>query len=238
VGVLVSVGEFSVEVRRQPRVNIVVTGDEVRPPRGTPGPFTIFDANSPMLSALIERDGGKPHTLPIVQDDRDELRAALQGCDGDVILVSGGTSVGEEDHAPTLLAELGELVVHGVAMRPSAPTGFGFIDGRPVFLLPGNPVSCLCAYDFFAGPTIRALGGRSREWPYRTVEVPVGRKITSTTGRVDYARVKIIEGRVEPLMVSGASILSSTTRADGVVIVPRDDEGIPAGATVTVHLYG
>ena len=85
------------------------------------------------------------------------------------MLVSGGTSVGQEDHAPRLLAELGELDFHGISMRPSSPTGIGRIDDRFVFLLPGNPVSCLAAYEFFAGPTIRALGGRTRAWPHRRV---------------------------------------------------------------------
>lgn len=94
-------------------------------------------------------------------------------------------------------------------------------------LLPGNPVSCLCAYDLFAGPILRRLGGRSPEWPYRAIERPLAHKLTSSLGRVDYARVRIVEGRVEPLAISGASILSSTTRADGFVVVPTDLEGYP-----------
>ena len=91
----------------------------------------------------------------------------LPHCDeeADVVLVSGGSSVGQEDHVPTLLAEHGELAIHGIAMRPSSPTGMGRLDGRLVFLLPGNPVSCLCAYDFFAGRAIRALGGRVATGP-------------------------------------------------------------------------
>jgi molybdopterin biosynthesis enzyme len=90
-----------------------------------------------------------------------------------------------------------------------------------VLLLPGNPVSCLCAYDFFAGRAIRRLGGRSAEWPYPIRTLPVGRKIVSAVGRVDYCRVRIVEDRVEPLALSGASILSSTTRADGFVVISR-----------------
>jgi molybdopterin molybdotransferase len=145
--------------------------------------------------------------------------------------------VGAEDHAPRLLAQAGELAVHGVAMRPSSPAGMGRIGERLVFLLPGNPVSCLCAYDFFAGRAIRLLGGLGADWPYRTVEAPVARKIVSAVGRVDYCRVRLAEAGVEPLALSGASILSSTTRADGFVVVPGESEGFGPGARVTVHLY-
>ncbi|MCA9153313.1 MAG: hypothetical protein KDA38_00935, partial [Planctomycetales bacterium] len=94
-----------------------------------------------------------------------------------------------------------------------------------------------CAYDFFAGRAIRALGGRPLTWPYRVVRLPLARKLVSTIGRVDYARVRIVGGRVEPLAISGASILSSTTRADGFVIVPADSEGLPPAAEVEVYLY-
>ncbi len=98
-------------------------------------------------------------------------------------------------------------------------------------------MSCLCAYDFFAGPAIRSLGGRSRAWPHRRVRLPLARKISSAVGRTDYVRVAIEEGRVVPLATSGAAILSSTVRAAGFVIVPRAREGMPEGAEVDVLLY-
>ena len=113
----------------------------------------------------------------------------------------------------------------------------GRIAHRLVFLLPGNPVSSLCAYDFFAGRAIRMLGGRAAEWPYRVVRGRLTRKISSPVGRLDYARVTISDGFVDPLAVAGASILSATTRADGFVIVGDDSEGFPAGADVDVYLY-
>src|SRR5262249_7049400 len=140
-------------------------------------------------------------------------------------------------HAPRVLADAGELAVHGVALRPASPTGIGFLKDRPVFLLPGNPVSCLCAYDFFAGPAVRRLGGRSTDWPYRTCTLPLSHKLVSAVGRVDYVRVLIRAGQVEPLATSGAAILSSTTRADGFVIVDRDSEGYAAGQDVQVFMY-
>jgi molybdopterin molybdotransferase len=189
-----------------------------------------------MLAALAERDGACVDFPGLVRDDAPAILDALQA-DADVVIVSGGSSVGIEDLAPMLVATHGELAVHGVAMRPSSPTGLGRIADRLVFLLPGNPVSALCAYDFFAGRAIRALGGRPKEWPYRIMRGTLIRKISSPIGRLDYARVRLDGTRVEPLSVSGASVLSSTTRADGFVLVGDDSEGFPAGAEVDVWLY-
>lgn len=239
LGVLSALGMGAVPVIRRPRVTILVTGDELLPP-GTPArDERIADMNSVMVGALVTRDGGLPSVLGPLVDDRDALRRTLAEAVSvsDAVLVAGGCSTGPEDHAPGLVAELGELAVHGVALRPASPTGLGFMAGMPVVLLPGNPVSCLCAYDLFAGPILRRLGGRPPEWPYRFVERPLAHKLTSALGRADYARVRIVEGRVMPLAISGASILSSTTRADGFVIIPVDLEGYPAGAVVTVWLY-
>ena len=184
-----------------------------------------------------------------------------------MILVTGGTSVGTEDHAPRALAELGELTFHGVALRPAGPTGIGLVKragegvkGRkgeeggtassapsplhpftpspvPVFLLPGNPVSCLCAYDLFAGRVVRRLGGRGWELLYRNTTLPLAAKIVSAIGRVDYVRVKIGSDGVHPIAVSGASILSTTVAADGFVLVDSDREGFAPGEPVEVWFY-
>ncbi|HVJ69099.1 MAG TPA: gephyrin-like molybdotransferase Glp [Caulifigura sp.] len=236
LGVLSSIGVAQVPVVRRPRVRIVITGNELAPMGSVPTGHQIADANGPMLAALVARDGGEVVFPGIIPDTREKIRQALLD-DADIILVSGGSSVGEEDFAPTLLAELGELPIHGIAMRPSSPTGMGRIAGRPVFLLPGNPVSCLCAYDFFAGRAIRAWAGRSREWPYVRATASLTRKLVSTVGRLDYARVRLQGDEAEPLAISGASILSSTTRADGFVVVPADSEGYPQGARVEVWNY-
>ena len=236
VGVLASIGAGEVPVVRRPRVRIVVTGDELLPAGSRPEGHKIVDSNGPMLAALIARDGGTAVNPGIVPDRPEAVLEAMRsGCD--VVLVSGGSSVGQEDHAPSLLATHGELPIHGIAMRPSSPAGMGRLDGRLVFLLPGNPVSCLCAYDFFAGRAIRTLGGRPADWPYRRVIAPLKRKIVSTVGRLDYMRVRLVDDRVDPLAIAGASVLSSTTRADGFVLVPPDSEGYPPGAKVEVFLY-
>lgn len=236
IGMLSSLGFSQVAIIRQPRVRILITGNELLPLGTRPDGYRVTDANGPMLAALVARDGGEPITGPIIPDDRDAILAALRQ-DADLILVSGASSVGQEDHAPTLLAQHGELAVHGIAMRPSSPTGMGRLEGRLVFLLPGNPVSCLCAYDFFAGLAIRSLGGRSRDWPYCRTTARLSRKLVSVVGRVDYARVKFNGTYVEPVSISGASVLSSVTCADGFVIIPMDSEGFPEEADVEVFLY-
>jgi len=237
LGVMSSIGHATVRVVCRPRVLLVITGNELLPAGAKPRGYQISDANGPMLAALAERDGAIVDFPGLVRDDPDAILAALS-TDADVVIVSGGSSVGIEDLAPMLVAKHGELAVHGIAMRPSSPTGMGTLGSRLVFLLPGNPVSALCAYDFFAGRAIRALGGRPKEWPYRSARGILTRKISSPIGRLDYARVKFENGRVEPLSVAGASLLSSTTRADGFVIVDQDSEGYAAGSQVEVWLYG
>jgi molybdopterin molybdotransferase len=236
VGVLSSIGVSQVDVYVWPRVRLLITGNELLPAGTRPAGYRIADANGPMLQALVARDGGVVEFCGLLPDAADAIADALTA-EADVIIVSGGSSVGIEDLAPMLVARHGELPIHGIAMRPSSPTGLGRIGDRLVFLLPGNPVSCLCAYDFFAGRAIRGLGGRSRSWPYRPIHAKLARKISSPIGRVDYARVQLIEGAVHPLSVGGASMLSSTTRADGFVIVPADSEGFAAGSMVEVWLY-
>jgi molybdopterin molybdotransferase len=236
VGLLSSIGVNRVPVVRRPQVRIVVTGNELLPAGSKPEGPKIADSNGPMLEALVARDGGVPINPGIIRDDPAAILDALSS-ESDIVIVSGGSSVGQEDIAPSLVAQRGELAVHGIAMRPSSPTGMGILDGRLVVLLPGNPVSCLCAYDFFAGRAIRALGGRSRDWPYRRLRARLKRKVSSTIGRLDYLRVRLEADRVEPLAVGGASILSSTSRADGFVLIPDDSEGYPAGTEVEVFLY-
>jgi molybdopterin molybdotransferase len=236
LGVLSSIGVSQLRVHRRPHVRIVITGNELLPSGSQPCGTRIVDANGPMLAALVRRDGGQVTSRQIIPDQADTVLAAMQD-DVDVVLVSGGSSVGQEDFAPGLLARHGQLAFHGLAMRPSSPTGMGTLGDRLVFLLPGNPVSCLCAYDFFAGRAIRQLQGRGTAWPYRSRRLPLRRKLVSQVGRVDYARVCVVGGQVEPVAISGASQLTSTTRADGFVIVPEDSEGYAPGSEVEVQLY-
>lgn len=236
VGVLASIGVARVSARRRPRVTMLITGNELLKPGEKPRGALIVDSNSLMLKALVERDGGEVAEILHLPDERERIRDALRNAPGDLLVTTGGTSVGVEDFAPTLIAEEGELLVHGVAMRPSAPTGFGWV-GRPVFLLPGNPVSCLAAYDFFVGLAVRRMGGRNDLWPYKRTQVTLRDRISSQIGRTDYARVRLQEGHAVLLATSGASALSTTTLADGFVVIDQDSEGIAAGQPAEVWLY-
>jgi molybdopterin molybdotransferase len=236
VGLLSAVGHDPIDVVRRPTVRIIVSGDELLPPGASPTGTMIVDSNSPMLAALVQRDGGIPEVVRL-PDEEGAMEEALARAGADAIVTAGAASVGSEDRVPILVDKLGSLSIHGITMRPSAPTGIGTVNGVRVVILPGNPVSCLAAYDFFAGPVVRSLGGRSPDWPYLSVRRTLARRIVSQIGRTDYARVVIDEGLVNPVAISGSSILSSVTTASGFVVVPSAFEGYAEGTEVTVHCY-
>ena len=238
VGLVAAVGVGTVAVVRRPRVALLVTGDELLPPGAVPSGYQIVDSNSPMLAALVTRDGGECLPARYLPDRFEAVRDAIRDADADLVLVSGGTSVGQEDHAPRAVAEVGDLTVHGIAVKPAGPTGIGFLPGgRVVVLLPGNPVSCLCAYDLFAGRVVRRLGGRNAELPYRRVTLPLAAEVRSAAGRVDYVRVAVTADGVRPLAAGGASNLSTAVAADGFVLLGPEHEGMAAGEMVDVWVY-
>lgn len=236
IALLASIGNKEVTVLKQLRISIIITGNEILPVGETPQGYQIVNSNGPMLESLSRRDGGIIVNSRIIPDNPELIRQAMLEA-YDVLLITGGTSVGEEDRVPLLLAECGELAIHGVAMRPSRSAGMGLIGEQRIFLLPGNPVACLCAYDFFAGYFIRKHSGFSAKTPYPSALKPLKQKITSMIGRTDYARVRFSDDEVEPLAISGAGILTSTTEADGFIIIPADKEGYSAGTEVEVFLY-
>jgi molybdopterin molybdotransferase len=235
--VMASTGIGNIKVIAKPAVDVLITGNEILQPGQKPEGVKIVDSNSVLLRHLIRRDGGLVRNIHYLPDKRDLIRQAIQDSTADIVCLSGGASVGVEDFASALVAELGELLVHGVAMRPASPTGFGTIGRKKIFLLPGNPVSALAAYDFFVRIAIRIMGGQSLEWPYRQKSVTLATKIPSQIGRVDYVRVQIANDRASLLSTSGASILSSTSRADGFLVTGEESEGLAEGESVNVWLY-
>jgi molybdopterin molybdotransferase len=237
LGVLASIQVAQIPVYRRPTVGLIVTGNELVEVTTPLTGCKIVDSNSYTLAALSRRLGAVPVCQGIIGDDYRLIKDAIQKATEDVIVITGGTSVGAEDFAPLIIQELGELVVHGVAMRPSSPVGFGFVRQRPIFLIPGNPVSALVAFDAFVGPTLQLMQGLTPQYPYALRRGKLLRKIASAIGRVDFVRVRFSEDGVEPLRVTGASILSSTTRADGFVIVDKNSEGLDEGQEVEVYVY-
>ena len=237
IGILSSIGISYVSVIKKPSVDIFITGDELLKPGCMPEGYRIVDSNSLMLDALVFRDIQIHPNIVFLKDQREIIRDALSNSNADFILISGGSSVGQEDYAPSLVKELGEILIHGVALRPASPAGMGVINDKYVFLIPGNPVSCLCSYDLFASRAIRRFSGINCELPYKSITLPLASKISSMVGRMDYVRVKINNGFAEPLAISGASMLSTTTIADGFLMVPGECEGYPSGENVKINLY-
>ncbi len=240
-GLLAGVGFAEVPVIERPSVAILVSGGELLRPGSTPSGPHIVDTNSVMLSALAVRDGARAPSVSYVRDEREAIERALRACEADVVLASGGSSVGAEDHLPGALQAVGNLVFHRVSMRPGGPAGFGVLTSseaptRLVFLLPGNPVACLAAYEWLAGPTIRALGGLDPGPPQRTLPARLGQAVASARGRLDYVRVTL-DGEVATPIVAGASILSSTTRADGAFWLGESEDRLAKGDLVDVLLY-
>ena len=198
LGVMISIGIGHVPVVRQPRVRLVITGNELLPSGAKPKGFQITDANGPMLTALAERDGAILDFPGLVRDEprhsrrsrrRARAKPKAQSQEPDIIIVSGGSSVGIEDHAPTLVATHGELAVHGIAMRRAVPRAWAGSDAL-IFLLPGNP--CRRSAPTTSSPAARfARSAADRRLAVPPVRVTLARKISSPIGRLDYARVRL-----------------------------------------------
>jgi molybdopterin molybdotransferase len=240
LGALASIRMVEVEATRRPVVGIISTGNELVEPgsaeAGRPG--RVVNSCRYMLEGLVTQTGGSARWLGMLPDDRERLRNALEAFDGDILLTTGATSVGKEDYLPGLLSELGELLVHGVNIRPASPLAFGRLGKALAVLLPGNPVAAMVGFDVFVRPALQLqLGQREERWN-RRARGRLRRKLASALNRTDFVRVQLVgEGEVEPLRSGGAGVLTSVTRADGFVIVPRDDEGFEAGTEVEVYLY-
>lgn len=240
VAMLVSVGALEVTVRRRPRVRFVPTGNElVRV--GAPNPDNrVVESNSFMLEALARRDGAEPCLHPIVRDDPAALAAALSEPGADLVVMTGGSSVGKEDLGPVVVAEIGELPIHGIHMKPGSPTGIGFIDGTPVVLAPGYPVAAMVAWDMFARRIVQRLGGADVAMPYRRVPAKLGRPHKKSACRLEVQRVTLSSsdaGLIANTIAGGAALLSTTTRAAGFVLMPAGVEHLDAGTGVEVFLY-
>lgn len=239
LGVIASLGLDRIDVYRCPKVEIVVTGNEIVPLGRERSGTQIVDSNSIVLTQLAMKDGAEVAPAIYAGDDPERIERILLASRADVLLVSGGSSVGDEDHAPRVLERAGSIAFRGVRMRPGSPTAFGNIGSKAVFLVPGHPLACLAAYETLIGPFLRALGARDPAWPHRIAEVELSRAIESAPERTDYVRVqRLADGSFRPMTRHlGASNLSSALRADGVVLVPSDIVIIEAGSVVRVFLY-
>ncbi len=243
LGGLVALGITDVAVARRLRVGIISGGDEIVDPSQEPGPAQIRDVNSYTLSALVQRAGHEPWLVGVLPDVYEALegaaRQAFAACD--VLLLSAGSSVSLRDMTAQVVDTLGRpgVLVHGVSLRPGKPTILAVCDGRPVFGLPGNPVSCMVTFDLFVAPTLAHLSGAAVP-PRRTVAARLARNVASATGREDYVQVRL-ESRDdgwEAVPVFGKSNLIYTLiRSDGMLKVPLDRSGLAEGEPVEVVLF-
>jgi molybdopterin molybdotransferase len=224
---LAGAGLARVAVVARPRVRLVVAGAKA----------AAADAHAPMLRALVERDGATVEASVAEGGVRDALARAIATPGVDLVIFTGRTGTGPDDAAPVALAELGELALHGVALRPGGSVALGVAAGAPVVLLPGDPLACLCAYELIAGRFVRRLGGRDPALPHRAREAELARKIASAVGSVDVCQVRLAAGRVDPIGVAEFGGLAAAARGDGFVVVPAALEGYAQGARVTAYLH-
>lgn len=242
IAVLASLGIPEITVYSKPVVAIVPTGNDLLPLQDNevPPPGKTLDINSLMIGLYVTKWGAEPRYCEIVPEDRDLIRETVsRNLDADFIVVSGGTSVGEKDYVPDVVASLGKKLVHGVGLSPGKPTALGIIGDVPVLCMPGYPAAGLVALFAFGKPAILKKGNIP-EMPDITIKARLTGKINSREGYVSYARV-ILEGDTtfplaRPLMTAGAGILSSIAKSGGFVIIPENVEGYEEGNEVDVVL--
>ena len=236
IGALAAVGALDVEVYARPRLAILSTGNEIVEPGRPLGPGEIYDINRFTLSAIITAHGGVAVVLPTAQDTIDALSAAIDTALGeDVLVFSGGSSVGERDLIMDVLIARGEVLFHGVAVKPGKPTVFGHIAGRPVLGMPGYPTSCLSNGYMLLVPMLRRMARLPEHRP-QIVRVPLARRIVSTTGRHQFYTVRIADGSAVPAF-KGSGDITSMAHADGYLEIPAHVDIVEAGELVEVKLF-
>src|SRR4051812_22727252 len=240
LGAAAACGHPYLEVRRRPRVAIFPTGSELVEPGTNVKPGDIVEFNSLMLAGQVTEWGGEPHRQPITADEYELLKSRMTAALDlyDMVLVNAGSSAGSEDYTARIVGELGQVVVHGCAIRPGHPIILGVARGKPIIGIPGYPVSAVLTSELFVKPLIyRLLGTTEPTRPKLTATI--SRKILSPMGEDEFLRVKL--GRVGGRLIAtplqrGAGVIMSLVRADGIALIPRLSEGLLAGAEVEVDL--
>jgi molybdenum cofactor synthesis domain-containing protein len=236
IGALAAIGRGDLEVFARPRVAVLSTGNEVIEPGVALGGGQIYDVNRFTLAAVIEAHGGVAEPQPPVADTLEALNLAVDRCAGaDIIIFSGGSSVGDRDLIVDLVAARGRMVFHGIAVKPGKPTAFANIAGRPFFGMPGNPTSCLSNAYILLVPFLRQTA-RLPLYAPRTVRVPLGTRIVSPAGRHQFYTVRLRGGTAFPAF-KGSGEITSLSQADGYIEIPSDQSTLEAGSDVTVTLF-
>jgi molybdenum cofactor synthesis domain-containing protein len=236
VGALAACGVVGLDVFARPRVAILSTGNEIVEPGRPLAPGQIYDINRYTLAAVIHRHGGIAVPQPTAPDTLDDLSAAVDAALAeDLVVFSGGSSVGERDLIMDVLTRKGELLFHGIAVKPGKPTVFGKIGGTPVLGMPGYPTSCLSNAYMLLVPVLRRLA-RLPPFTPRTVQARLARRIVSTTGRHQFYTVRLEDGLAHPAFKASGDI-TSMSQADGYIEIPAQTDIVEAGEIVEVKLF-
>jgi len=237
LGALAALGVESVEVYARPIVAVVSTGSEVRPLGDQLEPGQIYDINSYTLSSVIAVNGCVPRRLGIVPDNRANIKKVLhEAAAYDLVVFSGGSSVGSRDFLYDVVEEAGEVLFHGLQVKPGKPTLFGVVDGTPMFGMPGYPTSCLSNAIVFLVPALRVTAGLPpRE--LRQVRARMAARVVSSSGREQFLTVRLEDGLAYPVFKKSGAI-TSMARADGYIVIPVNADTVEEGEEVTVTLLG
>jgi molybdenum cofactor synthesis domain-containing protein len=236
VGAIAATGVASVPVFARPAVAVCSTGNEVIAPGRPLGPGQVHDVNRFTLAAVVARNGGIAVPSSAVGDTIEALTIALDralACD--VVVLSGGSSVGDRDLIVDVLRARGDVHFHGVAVKPGKPTGFAHVNGKPVFALPGYPTSCLSNALILVTPFLRAMARLPPAEP-RTVDLPLARRVASTPGRHQFYTVRIADGLAHPAFKASGDI-TSMANADGYIEIAADRDAVEQGERVAVTLF-
>jgi molybdopterin molybdotransferase/putative molybdopterin biosynthesis protein len=240
IGAMLAGGHTEVQVRIRPRVVIVPTGTEIVEPGSYLKKGDIIEYNSRILSGLVSEWGGDPVRFGIVPDDLEQLKKSiLDAVDaGDLVVVNAGASAGSEDYTAAAIRDLGEVILHGVGIKPGKPLILGWVRGKPVLGIPGYPVSAYITFTLFVRPLIYQLQGLECKEP-DTLKAMISRQVASTPGQEEFVRIKV--GKVGAQYIAtpisrGAGVLMSLVRADGFIRIPAMSEGIGSGTEVQVEL--
>src|SRR5688572_5092710 len=236
LGAVAALGPASVIVFGQPRVAILSTGNELREPGETLGPGQIYDINRFTMAAAVAAHGGIPVPHRTASGTLEDLSRAVDEClQDDALVFSGGSSVGERDLILDVLAEHGELIFHGIAVKPGKPTAFGRISGKPFFGMPGYPSSCLTNAHVLLAPALRRMA-HLPDQIIRTITLPLAGRVASAPGRHQFYTVRVENGSAVPAFKASGDI-TSMSRADGYIEIPAEVDVVEADTLVDVKLF-
>ena len=236
VGALAAIGLARAHVYAKPRVSILVSGDEVVPPGKPIRAGQVYDINSNTIASVVLENGGEPILFGRVSDRLEALRAAVRkAIVHDLLVVSGGSSVGEKDLLIDVVGSMGEVLFHGIAVKPGKPTILGRVDGKAVLGMPGNPTSCLSNGYVILAPMLRRMA-RLPTRQEKVVEVPLAERVVSTIGRVKFHTVRIVDGEAVPAFKESSAI-TSMAHADGYIEIPANVDLVEKGEVVRVVLF-